>query len=527
MATHVSRPAWELRARSVTAGRFAAPLGLGLLVAFSLLVRTGELGIGLWVDEGLSVGIADRPAVDIPGILRLDGSPPLYYVLLHFWMKVAGDSEQGVRALSLLLILIAIPVAWWGARMLFGERAGWVAAVLAATNPFMTDYAQEARMYALVILLSLVASVALLRTFAGDDPSPSRRWLVAFALALTALIYSHNWGLFFGAACFVAWIVLVVLAPHELRTRRRRDGLIAFGAVAVMYAPWLPTLAFQAAHTGAPWSQRPGYDALSEVPKRLLGRAAPSVLLLVAGAGIVAMVQTRQGRRLSPEARGVVALAILVVATVGLAFLASLALPAWANRYLAVAIAPTLLLAAAGLAAARGLGLAALLVVAFLWFQDKPPEEKSNVREIATAIGPSLAPGDMVVSTQPEQVSVLHYYLPRGLDYATLTGPVADVGVTDWRDGVERLRASSPKKDLKPILDSLAPGRRLVLIAPTIYSKKRWRAPWTALVHQRSEEFNQYVSNDARFRVVVIEPESVEKPQPNPVHATVLLKERN
>jgi mannosyltransferase len=526
MATLVSRPAWELRARSVIAGRVAAPLALGVLVAFSLLVRTGEINIGLWVDEGLSVGIADRPVSDIPGVLRQDGSPPLYYVLLHFWMKVAGQSEQGIRSLSLLLVLIAIPVAWWGARMLFGERAGWIAAGLTATNPFMTDYAQEARMYALVMLLTLIASIALLRSFAGDDPSPPRRWLAGFALSLTALIYSHNWGLFFGVACFAAWIVLIALAPPQLRASRRRDGLLAFGAVAVMYAPWLPTLAFQAAHTGAPWSQRPGYDALSEVPKRLLGRAAPSVLLLVAGAGIVAMVQARQGRRLSPEARGVVALAILVVVTVGLAFLASLASPAWANRYLAVAVAPTLMLAAAGLAAARGLGLAALLVVAFLWFQDKPPEEKSNVRAIAAAIGPSLAPGDMVVSTQPEQVSVLHYYLPKGLDYATLTGPVADVGVTDWRDGVERLRASSPRKDLEPILDSLAPGRRLVLISPTIYNKKRWKAPWTALVRQRSEEFNQYVSNDARFRVIVIEPLSLLPRRPNPVHATVLLKER-
>ena len=73
-------------------------------------------------------------------------------MLLHFWLGLAGSSEQAARALSLLLALIAIPVAWWGARMLFGERAGWFAAVLTAMNPFLTRYAQETRMYALVVL---------------------------------------------------------------------------------------------------------------------------------------------------------------------------------------------------------------------------------------------------------------------------------------------------------------------------------------------------------------------------------------
>ena len=231
-----------------------------------------------------------------------------------------------------------------------------------------------------------------------------------------------------------------MLAPHELRARRRRDGLKAFGAVAVLYAPWLPTLAFQAAHTGAPWAHRPGLTALFTVPELLLGTTAGVALLLVGGSGLVAIVQGRQGRRLSPEGRAVVALAILALLTIVLAFLASQASPAWATRYLAVAIAPMLLLATAGVAAARGLGLAALVVVAFVWATEGLPAEKSNVRDIAEAIGPSLAPGDVVVSTQPEQVPVLAYYLPMGLRYATLTGPVSDTGVTDWRDGVQRLR---------------------------------------------------------------------------------------
>ena len=54
---------------------------LGLL-AVSLYLRTDSLGESLWMDEGLSIGIAMQPLFDIPGTLRVDGSPPLYYMLL-------------------------------------------------------------------------------------------------------------------------------------------------------------------------------------------------------------------------------------------------------------------------------------------------------------------------------------------------------------------------------------------------------------------------------------------------------------
>src|SRR6187200_2795613 len=120
MATYAPSRAWGLpRLRSA---KVAVPLGLGALVIVSLLLRTTQLGIGFWIDEGLSVGIADRPLSDIPLALREDGSPPLYYMLLHFWLDIAGRSESGVRGLSLLFALMAIPAAWWAGRQIWGTQ---------------------------------------------------------------------------------------------------------------------------------------------------------------------------------------------------------------------------------------------------------------------------------------------------------------------------------------------------------------------------------------------------------------------
>ena len=87
------RPAWRLPGTVAGSARLRAPLAVGGLVLLSVLLRTRDFGVGFWIDEGLSVGIADRPLADIPGALRLDGSPPLYYMLLHVWMQVAGSSE--------------------------------------------------------------------------------------------------------------------------------------------------------------------------------------------------------------------------------------------------------------------------------------------------------------------------------------------------------------------------------------------------------------------------------------------------
>jgi hypothetical protein len=511
MATIAPRPASALRARVPSRARLAVPAGLMALVLLALVLRTRELGIGFWIDEGLSVGISDRPLTDIPDALRLDGSPPFYYMLLHVWMTVAGSSEEAVRWLSVVCTLVAVPVAWWAAAGLWGARAGWMAAVLAATNPFLTQYAQEGRMYALVALLSLVASAAFCRAFVRGR----RQWAIAYAVVLAAMLYTHNWAIFFGTACGLVWLYLV------WRSKAQREtlilGAIAFGGALLLYLPWIPTTLYQAAHTGAPWSESPTVIGLLGTPVTMLGQFASVALVLAAGAGLVVLLR----RPVSSPAAWLLAIALL---TVTLAWLSSQLSPAWANRYLTVAAAPLLLAVAAGLAHAGRLGVAGLIVAALLGVGDTAPDEKSNVREIARTIGPSLRAGDLVIATQPEQVAVLAYYLPEGVRFATLTGPVEDTGVTDWRDGTERLGATSPERDLAPLLDDLEPGQRVALVTPIFADIRRWQAPWTEQVRLKSGKWRQFISNDSRFAVSAVEPVLPIERQSNAQQATVLVK---
>ena len=129
-----------------------------------------------------------------------------------------------------------------------------------------------------------------------------------------------------------------------------------------------------------------------------------------------------------------------------------------------------------------------------------------------------------MIATQPEQVAVLDYYLPEGVRFATLTGPVDDTGVTDWRDGTERLGATSPERDLEPLLDELEPGQRVALVTPIFLDIRRWQAPWTELVRLKSCEWRQHISNDSRFAVSAVEPALPIERRPNAQQATVLVK---
>src|SRR3954471_10730394 len=92
---------------------------------------------------------------------------------------------------------------------MMGRRVAWAAALLAAVNPFLTIHAYEARMYALVILLGILTSGAFVLAFVQRRT----RWRPVFGVLLALMLYSHNWSLFFGAACAVAFGWLWWKAP--------------------------------------------------------------------------------------------------------------------------------------------------------------------------------------------------------------------------------------------------------------------------------------------------------------------------
>lgn len=479
--------------RLVRAGVAAAVV---LLTAGSVALRVGVLHGGFWVDEGLSVGIASHPLGQVPGLLIQDGAPPLYYVLLHGWMNLFGRSEVRTHELSLLFAILTVPAAWWAGASLLGRRVGLTCCALAAASPFLTAYAHETRMYSLLALLSLLATACFLHVFVRGR----RRWLPGFVAALTLALYTHNWGAFLAATAGVAFLVCLWRAEPGRRRALALDGAIAFGATGLLFAPWVPTVLAQAAHTGSPWSRTPGVAALLHAGAILSGGlVAFGVLLVAAGLGLVRI--WRAGER--SERTLVACLVLLGAGTLLAAWGFSQLAPAWASRYFAVALGPLLLAAALGLSRAGRLGLAGLVVVlgiSVLAPTNPAYLHKSNVREVSAAIRPDLHRGDLVLSLQPEQVPVLRYYLGGGLRWATNLGPAPDTGIMDWRDALARLQAATWERNLPPLLSRVRVGEQLLLVLPIPRGSRG--APWPRLVRHRELEWFGAMLRDRRFAVV-------------------------
>ncbi len=479
---------------------------VGGLLVFSLWLRTRALGASLWMDEGLSIGIASQPFFDIPGVLRQDGSPPLYYLMLNVWMDVVGRGPADTQGLSVAVSLVAVPGGLWAGWSLFGRRAGLICAALGATNPFLTLYAQETRMYSLMVVLSLLTSAAFLHVYVYRN----RRYLPLFAVLLAAMLYTHSWGIFVTAG------TLIALAPAFMATDDRRafgrDALIGFGAAFLLYVPWLPTLLYQTAHTGAPWLDPPRFGVVVQIAKGLLSGGTVSVaLLLAAGSGCVAVLANRAGGAKggwrpdftgqSKEATAIYTVFTLGAATLAVAWLFSQFSPAWTTRYLGVALGPIFLLGSLGLARAGALGIVALVIVLGIWSIPRTStlENKSNAADLGFAVKDTLKPGDLVITLQPEQAPLMDYTLPPGLDEATELGAVEVQGVMDWRDSQERLEAATPEQNLAPLLDRLPPTRRVLLVHPVTSNTDDWDAPWTQLVRRRAAQWGQALEDDPRF----------------------------
>ncbi|MFP4320884.1 MAG: glycosyltransferase family 39 protein [Anaerolineales bacterium] len=183
----------------------------------------------LWEDEGWTLLLSDgsSPAEVIRGMVD-DQHPPLYFLLMHIWRGLAGDSEFALRALSAFFSLLTLPALYQLGRYTLGAQAGLIAALLYGLWDFSIDVAQDARQYSLLVFLVVLSSAYFFRYLRYPKPSHGRGWF----LASVAALYTQ----------YLAGVVLVWQALVALQYAPRRLGgwLVRFGLVGLAFLPWLP-----------------------------------------------------------------------------------------------------------------------------------------------------------------------------------------------------------------------------------------------------------------------------------------------
>jgi mannosyltransferase len=384
----------------------------------------------MWLDEALTFDIARLPLSHLQGALKRDGAPPLYYVLLHFWMKVFGTSNLGVRSLSGVLSCATLPFVWVAGRRMGGRTVAIGAVVLVASSPFAVRYATENRMYALVAFLTAAGLVAMLRAF----EKPAAGNLIAVGLTTSLLLYSQYWAL------YLVGITALWLAWQWRRgpvARRRPAGalLIAVLVGCVTFVPWVPTFLYQSKHTGTPWATPADFAALVNAITSFAGgannsgRALALLYFALAGLGLFGLAGGVRvivlDLRTRPRGRG---LALVTVGTLAAAVIGGYASrSAFQARYASVIFVLLTILVAMGfatfsdtrirvgvMAAAAVFGIAGS--VPLIW------TSRTQAGEVAAALAKFGRPGD-VVAFCPDQLGPSVYHLLPTSRYQEITFP--------------------------------------------------------------------------------------------------------
>ncbi|MDQ7850716.1 MAG: glycosyltransferase family 39 protein [Armatimonadota bacterium] len=209
------------------------PLLVTTAAAVGVALRGYGLSKGLWFDEAYSFWIARQPLLDVPRLLRVyDTHPPFYYMLLHVWMAIAGQTEAAIRIPSALAGAVLIPLTFLLARRLSGATVGVLAAGIVASSPYLIAASQEARMYSFLGVFTLGATYALLL---GLEEGRRRYW-VAYAALMVLAVYTHHFAL----------LVLLAHAVYLVATLRHGPALKWWLAcvlvIVIAYLPLLPSL---------------------------------------------------------------------------------------------------------------------------------------------------------------------------------------------------------------------------------------------------------------------------------------------
>jgi 4-amino-4-deoxy-L-arabinose transferase-like glycosyltransferase len=259
----------EQRAPLAGALDFVSRHALLLIVVGGAIVRFATLGSqGFWFDEHLTIEVISQKPSDILQRIRVaDNNPPLYFLVAKGWQVVFGLGEVGLRSLSALAGTATIPVVYAAGRALGSRRAGLLAAALTATSPFMIWYSQEARPYALFVLLSALAFLFFVQTLEGRGSL----WLWAWAIASILAFSTHYFG-FLLTAIEAAWLLWRM---H----RWRAEVALSIGVVGAAALPLVPLAAAQR-HL-ASWIQLvDSGDRLLQVPQHfVVGLNSPWALL--------------------------------------------------------------------------------------------------------------------------------------------------------------------------------------------------------------------------------------------------------
>jgi len=212
---------------------------IGLLCRLIGIVKQG----GLWYDEVITYTISNK---SFPfGILNKlhyeDNQAPLYYFILHFWMKLFGDGSTVLRFLSVSFGMINIYVMYFVGKELSGRKLGYLLAAFVSINSFLIYFSQEVRHYSLLALVSTLSILFMLRIL----KTPNLFNYTFFVLSNLAIVHTFPLGIIFIALeSFFLFIYLFLKDKSQLKNYIYSQIITIF-----LCLPYITELVYMAKNT--------------------------------------------------------------------------------------------------------------------------------------------------------------------------------------------------------------------------------------------------------------------------------------
>ncbi len=396
---------------------------VGILTLIGLGLRLYTIGSKpLWLDEAFSIWLAQQPVREMwAWLVQIDQHPPLYYTLLHYWIAWVGDGQGWVRFFSALCSGLAIPLLYGAGRNLGTPRTALIAALLLTFSPFHVRYAQEARMYALLILGAATA-IYLLTLILWAQRLRAARWpWLGLALAQTAIMLTHNSAAIFfplalnsiigGVRLWHWWAGTLSALPALGKSGFLRRWL-AMQLLAVLgWLPWSGPFFIQSSMVDqefwiAPPTVASVYETLHTFTFAFLPGWSPMIMSLNVGCWLLAGLGAWSLRRTPERACLLVALWLLPLCG---ELLISLRRPIFSDRTLIWTTLPYYLLLAIGIDMVgyiagryrRSLSTGLLILILGLnssgLYQYYTHFAKEEWDKAATYVAQRIAPGDLIL----------------------------------------------------------------------------------------------------------------------------------
>ncbi|MDB4940457.1 MAG: Membrane protein-like protein [Candidatus Doudnabacteria bacterium] len=200
-------------------------VGVTLLSVFYLLHQS------LRLDEAQSLW---QTAHTLPVLLKIvakDVHVPLYHIMLHFWQAFFGNSISGARVFSLIFFVLTIPAIFALGKEAFGRKVGLFAATLTAISPFLNWYGSEARMYSLLVLVTILNQWFFIRIIRAGR----KRNYWGYAITALLGIFSHYFFFFALLSQIIFFFINKKSFPENALKYFVRIGAGLF----VLFIPWL------------------------------------------------------------------------------------------------------------------------------------------------------------------------------------------------------------------------------------------------------------------------------------------------